>query len=160
MANESSCGGSSLEDIEGLTDLSAMDDKTRRLVKWNTELILGLLKQIVAHRKAIGKPVFGSPRLGESRGDKIGVIDEVKEIIMLPEFEGETLIMQVNPQDIVFDQSVEDEVADYVTTIAMLYRGNSFHNFEHASHGKLIWELPTKLDQTLRTALSLTHLFQ
>ncbi len=72
-----------------------------------------------------------------STGDepKRMVLDEVKEIIELPEFDVSTMgIKHDNPDSIELDPEVSSQLRDYVVAIASGYHSNPFHNFEHASH--------------------------
>jgi len=62
------------------------------------------------------------------------VLGEVKEIITMPKFNIKAAKYQEDPESIHLDAAVEEQLHDYVSNIAALYHGNSFHNFEHASH--------------------------
>lgn len=134
---------------------AAFDGKTLRLIEWNVDVLTvsvevatapnahfvpfqRLLKQIVSHRRACppskeeaadqpNETVFSS----EVR--RISSMDEVKEIVELPKFR-ETRAKEEDPESIVLDEEVYDQLYDYVCNIAALYRNNPFHNFEHASH--------------------------
>ena len=109
--------------------------KQERLVKWNVEILLNLLRQIEARRSP-------KPTTAQSARSKLScqlsfvedgktVLDEVQEIISLPKFRGEA----VRETDSVrLEESIELELKDYVAAIASMYRDNPFHNFEHASH--------------------------
>jgi class 3 adenylate cyclase len=113
--------------------LAMIDGKTRRLIDWNVDLLLRSLRQNVARRQALcQKKMPKRHRLSFTPGTTI--IDEVKETITLPRFDAEAARHESRPEDIVLGQEVESELHDYVTTIAMMYRENPFHNFEHASH--------------------------
>lgn len=137
LTNAPTVGSLDLADEEGepLPE-QIMNDKTTRLVNWNVDTLAHLIRQIVARRQALQisrqsiSPVFqqGSDSLGT-------VLDEVKEIIELPPFDPAAARRQKDPKTIKLDQAVIDELKDYVTAIANMYRYNPFHNFEHASHG-------------------------
>jgi 3'5'-cyclic nucleotide phosphodiesterase len=60
--------------------------------------------------------------------------DQVKEVITLPKFDRRAARLQENADSIVLGYEVIDQLQDFVRTISSLYRENSFHNFEHASH--------------------------
>jgi 3'5'-cyclic nucleotide phosphodiesterase len=60
--------------------------------------------------------------------------DEVKEVITLPKFDHRAARQQESAESIVLGYEVLDQLHDFVRTISSLYRENSFHNFEHASH--------------------------
>jgi hypothetical protein len=119
----------------------SLDLKTKRLVDWNVDILLRLIRRIVARRNAEcgGKrsrkalPKSNPSLTAVSTGvPKCNPLDEVVEVIELPEFNQN--IQEENPDSIVLDQDVARETQEYVTTIATLYRENPFHNFEHASH--------------------------
>ena len=57
------------------------------------------------------------------------VIDEVKEIIMLPRFSARAAKIQKNPSDVELDPKVVQQLHDYITVIASMYRQDvPFHN--------------------------------
>lgn len=115
-----------------------LDDKVKRLVDWNTDILARLIRQIVARRNASAKkkPLQECPAEKLTMFTQQGkmVLDEVKEIIELPEFDFEAVRDQEDPNSIELDQAVLDQLRDYVTMVATMYRDNPFHNFEHASH--------------------------
>lgn len=121
-------------------DSDDFDVRTQRLVSWNAELLLKLLKQIVARRtavrarsKEIGTIVDDNdPALWPKTGTN--PIEEVKEIIHLPEFDVFIAKHEPDPVSIDIDEEVVTQLTDFVRIIASMYRSNPFHNFEHASH--------------------------
>ena len=134
------------------------DQKLQRLIGWNTDVLGRLIKQIVARRNAaskLGKQQATGSQLGQFPAQEQGktVIDEVKEIIHLPEFDAEVAENQQDPSDVVLDEGVMDELRAFVGTIATLYRENPFHNFEHASH---VTMSVVKLLSRINTADALT----
>jgi hypothetical protein len=62
------------------------------------------------------------------------VLEEVTEIIKLPNFDPRAFKDHVDPNTVVLDPKVVSQLKRYVTIIAAMYRNNPFHNFEHASH--------------------------
>jgi class 3 adenylate cyclase len=112
-----------------------------RLVDWNVELLLRQLKCIAAGRR---KAIPSRQQILEENLDKIlststtkasTVLDEVKEVIRLPNFNARCAKNLRNYSDtIVLNDGIEDELREYVMRIARMYRKNPFHNFEHASH--------------------------
>jgi class 3 adenylate cyclase len=104
--------------------------KTARLVKWNVDVLANLLKQVHARRDGTNV----APLEAESDViclSKETVLEEVKEIIHLPTFSGH----RANKlEDVELDAMVLDQLEDYVSAVASMYRDNPFHNFEHASH--------------------------
>jgi len=59
------------------------------------------------------------------------VLDEVQEIIELPR---EAAEMCKDPESVELPPGVIDQLTDYVSKIARMYRDNSFHSLDHASH--------------------------
>jgi len=59
-------------------------------------------------------------------------LDEVVEIVELPDREDGGL--HVDPNTIELDSAMVQLIHDYVASLAAMYRDNSFHSFEHASH--------------------------
>ena len=115
-----------------------MEERNQRLIEWNTATLVKILKQIIARRKSkrLFEPVeetLKSPQMLQPCEGAI-FLDEVKEIIELPEFDAASFAATPDPESIQVDPEIESEVRDYVTCIAAMYRKNPFHNFEHASH--------------------------
>lgn len=113
--------------------------KNQRLIDWNCELLLQNLRKIVARRQSEGgvrgsvtSGRMGAVELLEQRMCNPGnALSEVKEIIHLPEgVDGKA----VDPKTIDLGEEVAAQMRDYVSILASLYRDNSFHCFEHASH--------------------------
>ena len=106
----------------------------KRLVDYNTEVLLKLLKKMVAMRYSKSKP---TGKRKPSQGLRIqkkasqNVLDEVKEIITLPSEPAKYL---QDPESAILPDEVVAQLRDYVKTIASMYHNNSFHSFEHASH--------------------------
>jgi 3'5'-cyclic nucleotide phosphodiesterase/Adenylate and Guanylate cyclase catalytic domain len=120
-----------------LADVFEFDNKTRRLINWNCEVLQRLLKHIIFRRESFGKKKCLNVEAIETNflqpNETKMVIDEVKEIITLPMFDPRTA-SHSPAENIVLDDSVWQQLQMYVTEIASLYRDNPFHNFEHASH--------------------------
>jgi hypothetical protein len=105
-----------------------------RLINWNVDVITRLLMVIVARREAQGRVNTGDVEFRTSSSGN-SVLDEVQDIIRLPAFDGSAFETQMNPDSITIGPRVVQEMAEYVSVIAELYRrNNSLHNFEHASH--------------------------
>jgi class 3 adenylate cyclase len=104
--------------------------KTARLVMWNVDVLANLLKQVHAERDASN--VAAVKEKGEDALlSKQTVLEEVKEIIHLPTFSGQKA---KNENNDALSSVVLDQLEDYVSAVASMYRENPFHNFEHASH--------------------------
>jgi hypothetical protein len=114
----------------------AVSAKLSRLIDWNVDVLLRLLKSIVARRQALGNSRGASmPNEDFSRRENVTVLDEVREIITLPAYDHAMAKTQVDPSSIELDAATESQLYEYVSAIASMYRENPFHNFEHASHG-------------------------
>ena len=135
---------------------AAMDklaiEKTARLIDWNCDVLLRLLKQIVARRRSMAKykhreSIVGLNGLKSSRrasmnGSAHGimdesnengtVIDEVREIITLPKLDLKLAKAQEEADSIELEDEIVEQLNEYVSNIAAMYRENPFHNFEHA----------------------------
>jgi hypothetical protein len=127
--------------------------KVQRLIDWNCELLLQLLKKIVARRngrtkrKSTPSPLL-SDRLRSKSLDlsnriktleaELGqdgtALDEVCEIITLPNFDAKTAAQEIDPKLIDLGDKLSSQLRDFVSVIASLYHDNPFHCFEHASH--------------------------
>jgi len=113
--------------------------RTRRLCKWNVDILARHLKQIVAHRNAQG-PMDQNYNEELSRREvgicqQMDVLDEVVDIIPLPGFDPQVYKrQQQDPSEIELSPVVMKQIRLYVACIAAMYHDNPFHNFEHASH--------------------------
>jgi hypothetical protein len=127
---------------------SALPLKTQRLVRWNCDVLLRLLKQIIARRVATGRNLANLfQRQLHGHNDqllhaaeteirrKYMVLEEVVEVIPLPGYDARVHKHQIeDPSKIEIPEAVVDQLSLYVASIALMYRDNHFHNFEHASH--------------------------
>ena len=106
-------------------------EKSRRLVEWNVDVLHRLLKHIVALRKAQGRAISGPDsfeyEVRQFGGSNSTVIDEVKEIITLPPFDAKAASSQEEPDSVVLDKAVVDQLYDFVDNVAGMYRENEFH---------------------------------
>lgn len=122
-------------ELDASTPFVTASAKSSRLIDWNVDVLLRLLKQIVARRNALlAIDPNRKADADESQFFKAShrVLDEVQEVVALPIFDAREAIMEAD--SIVLDQIVVDQLYDYVSNIAAMYRENPFHNFEHASH--------------------------
>lgn len=136
----SSNGSASMSSVSRRDDDDYIDEKRKeRLIGWNTDQLVNILKQIVAHRNAQkmaareSKVVF--PEECKVVSDGGSLLDEVKEIIELPEYNQNVTCREVDPDTIEIPKDVIGEIREYVAAVSSLYHDNHFHNFEHASSG-------------------------
>ena len=116
--------------------LVTVSQQTARLINWNVEQLLGIVRQIVA-RRAVSQPPSEPMKNGLTlSADFAGKspIDEVQEIITLPEFDTTINHQSVNVADIVIPPVAIEQLKAYVTWVSSMYQSNPFHNFDHASH--------------------------
>lgn len=110
--------------IEKKTGVDA--GKCGRLVDWNVEVLLRLLKQVVARRESQGRKITGvvinELELKPARGQT--VLDEVKEIITLPQFDASTGNTRQQIDSVDIDAKAAEQLHDYVTNVASMYRNN------------------------------------
>lgn len=125
---------------KNLMEQKPLPAKLQRLVRWNGDVLLRLLKQIVARRNATTQQgLRGFPKLahGTSTASDHGahcatVIDEVKEVIALPKFDAKAVKNQQDARTVTLDTKVTEQLHNYVTVIASLYRPDvPFHNVSH-----------------------------
>ena len=114
------------------------DEKHERLIKWNTDAITRLLKEVVAERKStkVTADSVTDMQVIERNGQDIAF--EIAGTISL--LDSNSVVTACDPGSITLDDTVERELRTLVRTIAALYRENSFHNFEHASVSLYRWK--------------------
>ena len=125
--------------IDELAETEA-DDKLGRLIDWNFEQLSRLLKLIVARREVASNRVdtTDSKKLEVSlkaNHQPDCVLEEVREIIQLPEFDHEAARHEetdLSKIELTTDDS--NQLRTYIMCLAQLYHENPFHSFEHASH--------------------------
>lgn len=140
--------------------------RTKRLVEWNVISLVGILKRVVARREMERRTKRGSfmkRKLPPKVVYSDNFLEEVKEIIELPEYRAPTMDQSLETT-VEISKEAEDQLRDYVTTIARMYRDCPFHNFEHASHvamsvTKLLSRIvaPVDLDEDTKDMDSAMH---
>jgi hypothetical protein len=101
-----------------------------RLVSWNEEVLQRLLIQIVQRRLRKNRNRKGksySNSVSEDGFNDDGtkmVIDEVQEIIELPQIDPKLSSEELSTIKVELSQKVIDQLQMYVTEIAMLYNNN------------------------------------
>lgn len=112
-------------------------DQMSRLIDWNVQQLTEILRLIIAKHHARSMSSDNVPSLKAQHAaikTATNPLDEVKEIITLPVFDSNAAKNQRNHSDSVVPDEALDQIRDYVTCIASMYRRNPFHNFDHASH--------------------------
>lgn len=138
-SSESSPSDDASSKIGGTLELVNDDqqaERMSRLVDWNVEVLEKLLRQIVVRREMVSCGNARRARSVSATNATEGKIplEEVKEIIELPEYNVQDNQAENDPDMIKLPEQVSDQLRSYVTCIGKLYRCNPFHNFEHASH--------------------------
>jgi len=130
----------------GLELDASLPANVQRRVQWMADVLLRLLKQVVARRNAVqkiaqeeGALAIDPPRdEGCPTSELINgktVMDEVVEIIKLPNYNAKAAREEEDPSTVELPPEVVKQLYMYVTVIAGLYHhDNPFHNFDHASH--------------------------
>lgn len=101
--------------------------KSNRLIGWNVDVLARCLKQIVAMRNPDQMMEYDYKEIFHKPGQT--VLDEVKEIIALPD---KPTKYKTDPESIELADEVMSQLTDLVTEIANTYRMNPFHSFQHA----------------------------
>jgi class 3 adenylate cyclase len=120
-----------------LSSKMSPDDKQRRMVEWNTDLLLRLLKNVVANRiQCKRRSIHASSNVLPS---SLPVPNETPlkaatEILPMQVFIDKAVFGEMNPDLVEITDTVRSQLLDYITQIASMYRDNPFHNFEHACH--------------------------
>lgn len=110
-----------------------VSNQMERLINWNIDVLERLLKKIVARRIALGKIITVVNVDWDRTSDDTIVLNEVKEVIELPEYDS-NYAQADDPDSIVLQSRVRLQLRDLITSIALTYHDNPFHNFAHASH--------------------------
>jgi class 3 adenylate cyclase len=135
--------------------------KAARLIDWNVDALARLLQQLVNTRNTSGASPLTTEVLNFSVPRQPGatILDEVAETVQLPPFDESTATHPLDAETKSLDKDVLKQLHEFVSNIAAMYRNNSFHNFEHASHvlmsvAKLLSRIvaptqnPARLDET------------
>lgn len=136
--------GTSSSSLDGDTKSSSSSSMSRNnspafnqnirnpLIDWQVELLSRLLKQIVAKRASSRTAPLSDPSsVWKSSGNSMPR-DEIVEEVALPFFGASRSKRSAFNVDL--SSKVLSQLEDFVTAVAMLYRDNWFHNYEHACH--------------------------
>lgn len=98
-------------------------DSEHRWIEWNTEVLRILLTKIVRRRR---DERTGSGEIKVVTVDSIDgmPLDEVQEIIELPEFDKDAARREREREDREVPKEVVDQLRDYVTQVASMYEDN------------------------------------
>jgi hypothetical protein len=115
---------------------SSIDQRIERLVNWNVDVLVTLLKQIERFRRSANIVPDSREELQHLEElmkatylNSTNSIDEVVEVVALGQFEAARQ-QCLDPVEI--SPEALKQLRSYVTMIAHMYNENSFHSFEHA----------------------------
>jgi class 3 adenylate cyclase len=104
---------------------SLQNGKLQRLIEWSVDLLTKKIKEIVARRSAsLRKRASKGP--SNSSGLQYGefVLDEVKEIIELPDFDASGLHTHADPSSVDLGPEVVSQLKQYIVSFAEQYHDN------------------------------------
>jgi hypothetical protein len=128
-----SCGSVIFEKVVSEGQESSHKKRVRKsLIDWQVELLSRLLKQIVVRRNMRNEEKTQHQANLDTK--KILPRDEITERIVMPAFDPEMNKKSMDLDSVELPVAVVSQLNDLVTTIALLYHDNSFHNYEHACH--------------------------
>eukprot|EP00977_Amphora_coffeiformis_P017039 scaffold5454_cov176-Amphora_coffeaeformis.AAC.9 len=120
-------------------ELVVRNEKFQRMIDWNSDILLQMLCAVVGTRSTgyrfrRSSKLASLERLEMEMGQDSVPFDEVGDPPALPPdfVAGPKDTSALEGTEI--DPSVAEQLHEYVTVIASMYRDNPFHNFEHASH--------------------------
>jgi hypothetical protein len=97
-----------------------LNNKTARMIDWNVDVLQRLLKQVVARRQAMRAVQSTVPARTYVTESGKTPLQEVVEIIALPEFDARVVKRQIAPESIVLSDAVVEQLRKYVTNIAVM----------------------------------------
>jgi hypothetical protein len=103
----------------------------QRSIEWNVEVFKGMLKQILARRPAMNR--WAGVSFKVPKDVPTVPLEEVKEIIELPDFDKKTARRQRENGDVEVPENVVKELREFITAIADRYNPNPFHNVSTAT---------------------------
>ena len=143
VRKQEACSQASSDVIDS-RELDTCRSKASRLVSWNVEEMMKLLKTVVARRKAREMLQAQSKRNSKlwtrqsSKQEECirfeRPLDEVKDVVVLPECDPKVRALEKTlPREALeLNDEVITQLTEFVARIAQLYPSNPFHNFEHA----------------------------
>jgi Adenylate and Guanylate cyclase catalytic domain len=102
------------------------DDKAQRLIEWNTDVLSRLLRQIISRRNVYEQQGISTISDPDDEDLKVScvqqstVLDEVTEIIHLPDFDRKIAKDQQDPDDIELGDEVERQLKEYILSISTM----------------------------------------
>ena len=117
----------------------ALPSDKKRLVLWTVDTLLVILRQIMARRAATQAVTTATGRSCNYENTNIinktldptsncTVLDEVQDVLALPQFDAKVFRNQVDPETIEVPSAVISQLTEFVAEIAASYNDNPFHN--------------------------------
>jgi Adenylate and Guanylate cyclase catalytic domain len=97
-----------------------LNNKTTRLIDWNVDVLQRLLRQVIARRQAMRTMPHTVPAQSFLTETGKTPLQEVVEIIALPEFDARVVKRQVVPESIALSEAVIEQLQKYVTNMAVM----------------------------------------
>jgi class 3 adenylate cyclase len=113
---------------------SAMDQKDARIVKWVCDILVKQIKKVVVVHQRCPFPAHSNRNVTFQGQDGKICLDEVQQAIRTPDFNTEVAEATLDHYLVEIPEAITNDIRDYVAMIAVSYRSNKFHNFEHACH--------------------------
>lgn len=117
-----------------------LGDRLQRLVDWNVDQLIKLLKKVVANREEQEAEGTMDAADFDLRTDT-SVLQEVTEIITFPKPSATDIIVgdvKGDRDHLSLDSSVVAQLHEYMTMVAKSYNNdNAYHNFAHSSHASM-----------------------
>jgi Adenylate and Guanylate cyclase catalytic domain len=110
------------------------DDNIQGLVEWNVNIIKAALVKVVANRRVQKTKATSQQHMLELEQEFLAAgtsLNEVKEIVSLPKY-AQVSTHQLKEVDL--DDTIIEQLRDFIHNLAFLYNKNPFHNFQHATH--------------------------
>ena len=132
----------------------SLSEKIVRSIQWNVDILGGLIRQIAANRES-NSDAEPLPDIASPNGKT--VLNEVSDSIsFVARTDRGVSRRKSDSSSANVDQAVFDQLLDLITAIAVLYRSNPFHNFEHASHVTMsVVKLVSRMDDDSDVSLGI-----
>lgn len=112
---------------------NALTEKELRLCDWNKDMLIKILKEMVAGRENAGVKPDSPETLSAAEHVTLQrrhpVLEEVEEVIYLPKFDAKAANGTKTAEDVELSDVVVQQLRSYIETVAAMYKSNPFHNF-------------------------------
>ena len=121
-----------------VAEKTILGDRLQRLVDWNVDQLIKLLKRVVANREG-HKLGNATEAVDFDLRTATSILQEVTEVVPFPKPNEADLIvgdlLGGSEHLLSLDSTVATQLREYMTTIAKNYNNdNAYHNFAHSSH--------------------------